>query len=47
MRPQAYRPTPYWISLLGLIAYAIPVAFLVWVALALLGSLDSYSPSLP
>ena len=46
-RPQAHRPPPWWVGLLGLIAMAIVVAAGVWFAFAILTSLQQYVPTLP
>lgn len=45
MKPQAYRPTPVWVAVLGLAAYALVAAIavaLIWLAWALLLSLAVY-----
>lgn len=44
-RPQAHRPAPWWVGLVGLIAAAIVVAAGVWFAFAILTSLSGYIPS--
>ena len=42
---QAHRPAPWWLPLVGLAAYALVGAGVVYLALVLLTSLSTYIPS--